>query len=309
MLIGELSGRDLAKRLRSDGVHLITGAFTTRIRACLPTFVRDFAAMYADYPMDVPPGIDDVRLRIAIPAWPPWFVSPQAQLCVDAGPTFAPVPADRAFTVFETSLNWGAALSDIAPMILHAAVLERDGRGLILPAPTSSGKSTLCAALAWRGWRLLSDEMAIFDLGNGRLRPNPRPVSLKNKAVDVISSFEPRAQMSRIYHGTPKGDIGYMRPPPGAVSRAQETAIPSLVVSPNYREGSTASLARLDLVQGFELLTGTAVNYSSMLKTGFDILTDIAERCGIYRLTYADLDAAIDLIDRLHRDSAQVPLS
>jgi HprK-related kinase A len=309
VLIGELSRRDLARRLRGDGVHLITGAFTSRVRASLPHFVDEFAAMYADYGIEDPPGIDDVRLQVAAPSWPRRFIAPQVMVCVDSGPTFGPLPAYRAYTTFETSLNWGAALSDIAPMILHAAVLERDGRGLILPAPSSSGKSTLCAALSWRGWRLLSDEMAIFDISNGRLRPNPRPVSLKNKAVDVIRSFDPRAQMSRIYTGTPKGNIGYMRPPPEAVARASETAIPSLVVSPNYVEDSTASLVRLERVRGFELLTDNAVNYSSMLKNGFDILTDIVERCGIYRITYSDLDAAIELIDRLHRDSEQVALS
>jgi predicted ATPase len=30
---------------------------------------------------------------------------------------------------------------------------------VILPAPPGSGKSTLCAALVTRGWRLLSDEL------------------------------------------------------------------------------------------------------------------------------------------------------
>src|SRR4029450_8545706 len=120
-------------------------------------FVDEFAAMYADYRIEDPPGIDDVRLQVAAPSWPRRFIGRQIMGRVDSGRRFGPVAAERAYTTFEASLNWGAALSDVAPMILHAAVLERDGRGLILPAPSSSGKSTLCAALSWRGWRLLSD--------------------------------------------------------------------------------------------------------------------------------------------------------
>jgi HprK-related kinase A len=309
VLIGEFSRRELARRLHRDGVHFITGVFTIHVRTSLADFIDDFAAMYADYPIEDPPGIDDVSLRVAAPFWPPKFITSKAQIRVEAGPTFEPVPADRAFATFEGSLNWSVALSNITPMILHAAVLERDGRALLLPAPSSSGKSTLCAALAWRGWRLLSDEMTIFGFEDGRLRPNPRPVSLKNKAVDVISAFEPRAHMSRIYRGTPKGDIGYMRPPPGAISRAQETAASGLVVSPNYAESSTTNLVRLERVKGFELLTQNAVNYSSMLKTGFDILTGIVERCGIYRLTYSSLDEAVEVINRLHRDSAPIAIT
>jgi HprK-related kinase A len=188
-------------------------------------------------------------------------------------------------------------------MFLHAAVLERDGRALILPAPSSSGKSTLCAALAWRGWRLFSDEMAVFSFEDGRLRPNPRPVSLKNNAVDVIAAFEPKAHMSRIYRGTPKGDIGFMRPPPDAVARAQEFAMAGLVVTPKFTEGAAANLVRLDKVEAFRLLTNNAVNYSSMLQAGFEMVTGIVERCGAYQMTYSSLDAAVGMIDRLHRES------
>jgi hypothetical protein len=109
--------------------------------------------------------------------------------------------------------------------------------------------------------------------------------------------------MSMVYRGTPKGDIAYMRAPREAVGRAQERADPGLVVSPVYAEGAAASLVRLDRRQGFELLTDNAVNYSSMLQAGFDLVTGVVERCGIYRLTYSRLDDAVALVDRLHRES------
>lgn len=289
--------------MRREGIHLVTGAFTFQVRTSLPQFVDQFVDMYADYPIDDPPAIDDARLRFAAPSWLRRYFAPSVMSWRDDEPMFGAVPARLALTIFESSLNWSIALSDVTPMFLHAAVLERDGRALVLPAPSASGKSTLCAALAWRGWRLLSDEMAIFSFDDGRLRPNPRPVSLKNRAVDVIRAFEPRAHLSRIYRGTPKGDIGFMRPPPEAVARAQEMAIPGLVVNPKYEEGADANVVRLRKIEAFELLTGNAVNYSSMLQTGFEMVTGIVERCGVYRMTYANLDAAVELIDRLHRDS------
>jgi hypothetical protein len=142
--------------------------------------------------------------------------------------------------------------------------------------------------------------MAVFSFDDGRVCPNPRPVSLKNNAVSVIAAFEPRARFSPTYRGTHKGDIAYMEPPPGAIERAQEPATPALVVGPIYREGAPASLKRLEKAEGFRWLADNSVNYSSMLKTGFEMLTGVVERCGFYLLTYSSLDDAIALIERLH---------
>ena len=76
-----------------------------------------------------------------------------------------------------------------------------------------------------------------------------------------------------------------------------------LVVAPTYSPGASATLAPLTRTEAFQLLTHNALNYSSMLRAGFKMLTSVAERCGFYRLTYSNLDEAIDLIDRLHRES------
>ena len=177
----------------------------------------------------------------------------------------------------------------------------------LIAAAASANSKARRRPLAWRGWRLFSDEMAVFSFEDGRLRPNPRPVSLKNNAVGVIATFEPKAHMSRIYRGTPKGDIGFMRPPAEAVARAQESAIAGLVVTPKFTDGATTNCVRLDKIEAFKLLTSNAVNYASMLQAGFEMLTGIVERCGAYQMTYSSLDAAVELIDRLHRESLSTP--
>ncbi len=293
----------LARHLRREGVHLNTGAFTTQLQIELPDLVSEFAEMYAQYPVEDPPGIDDARLRIGPPSRLSRFTNSRAAVWMDGQRVFDSVPTVRAYPLLESALNWAIASSDVAPLVVHGAVVEREGRALLMPAPTGSGKSTLSAALAWRGWRLLSDEMAAFRLEDGSLLPNPRPVSLKNRAIELIAAFEPRARFSRTYRGTPKGDIAYMQPPPDAVLRAQESALATLVVAPAYSEGATATLKAMDKIEGFRLLVDNAVNYASLLQTGFEVLTGVAERCRFYALTYSDLTAAVDLIDRLQAGS------
>ena len=302
MLIREIPGSELRSRLHGEGIHLVTGAFTIHLQICLPDLADEFAQMYADYPVEDPPAIDDARVRIAARSLLRRYIYPQANAWANGETPIAPVSSDRAYTLLESAFNWVIASDDFAPLLLHSAVLERDGHALLMPAPTGSGKSTLCAALAWRGWRLLSDEMALFSLEDGRLLANLRPVSLKNKAIDVIAAFEPGARLTRVYRGTPKGDVAYMRAPPGAVARAQETAVPALVIAPAFAAGSPTIIKPMTRVEGFRLLTENAVNYSSLLKPGFDVLTGLVEDCAFYSLTYSDLTEAVDLINHLQSE-------
>ena len=302
MLIHEIPRAILLSRLQGEGIHLVTGAFTIHLKIGLAHLVDDFAMMYADYPIEDPPRIDYARVRIAPRSLLRRYVCPHAHAWVNGQEPFDPVPAERAYTLLESAFNWIVATDDFAPLVLHSAVLERGGLALLMPAPTGSGKSTLCAALAWRGWRLLSDEMALFSLRNGRLLANPRPVSLKNKAVGVIRSFEPDACLTRVFRGTPKGDIAYMRAPPGSIARADETAIPSLVIAPAYVAGSATIIKPMSKVEGFRLLTDNAVNYSSVLKPGFDIVTGLVENCRFYTLTYSNLAEATELIGNLQSE-------
>ena len=303
MLIRDIPRPTLAARLGADGIHLVTGAFTIRLQIEMPSLIDEFAEAYALYPMEDPAAIDDACVRIAAPSLLRRFIRPQAQVWADGEPLFEPVPARRAFTLVESAFNWAIAASDVAPLLMHAAVLEKDGHALILPAPSGSGKSTLCAALALRGWRLFSDEMGVFGLDDGWLHPNPRPVSLKNNAIDLIADFDPGARLTRTFRDTPKGDVAYMHAPADAVLRAQQKARAGLIVAPAFAQGAAASLTPLSRIEGFRCLTDNAVNYASMLQAGFDMITQVAENCPAYSLTYSRLDDALSLIEGAHRDA------
>lgn len=301
MRVGDFPHSELADRLRGDGLHLVTGAFTTHLHIELPSLVDEFAQMYADYPVEDPPGIDDFEVRIASPSLLRRHFRPQAQAWIDGVDLMEPLPLDHAYPGLESSLNLAVATGDYVPLVVHSAVLERDGRALVMPAPSGSGKSTLCAALAWRGWRLLSDEMTVFCFDSGNVLPNPRPVSLKNRAVEVVAAYAPQARFSRVYRGTNKGDVAYMQPPADAVARAHEPAGPGLVIAPVFRQGAPTTVREMDRTAGFRWLIDNSVNYSSLLRTGFDLLTGFLERCALYSLTYSNLDEAIEEIDRLHQ--------
>jgi hypothetical protein len=63
---------------------------------------------------------------------------------------------------------------------LHAALLSKNGRSVMVVGPKEAGKSTLaCALWVQRGWTLCCDDSVLVDMNNAA-RPAPRRVSLRH---------------------------------------------------------------------------------------------------------------------------------
>ena len=73
--------------------------------------------------------------------------------------------------------------------MLHAAVLARNGCGLLFPASAGSGKTTLTAWLLGQGYGLLSDELASIGEG-GDLDGFTRPLNIKPGSRTLMDSFD-----------------------------------------------------------------------------------------------------------------------
>jgi hypothetical protein len=63
-------------------------------------------------------------------------------------------------------------------LFVHAGVVGWEGRAIVLPGRSFSGKSTLVAALVRAGATYYSDEYAVFD-ARGFVHPYPRPLALR----------------------------------------------------------------------------------------------------------------------------------
>jgi len=65
-------------------------------------------------------------------------------------------------------------------------VLSAGSGGVVLPALSGHGKTTLIAWLAARGCGFGSDEMAFIPDGGNRALPFPRPLNVKQRAVALV---------------------------------------------------------------------------------------------------------------------------
>lgn len=75
------------------------------------------------------------------------------------------------------------AVANTPALALHAGVVARAGRALVLPGPSGHGKSTLVAALLRAGWDYVSDESLCLRWDDGAVVAYPRPLGLSAWAV------------------------------------------------------------------------------------------------------------------------------
>jgi HprK-related kinase A len=199
----------------------------------------------------------------------------------------------QAFPLLEWGLNWCISSHCHEHLVIHAAVVERQGCAVMFPAPPGSGKSTLCAALVNAGWRLLSDEMALIRLADSRFVPLPRPVSLKNQSIDIIRKLSPQAIFSPAVRDTVKGTVAHMKAPSDSVARAAETAAPRWVVFPRFVAEQDAHLVKLPKAETLLRVAGNAFNYSLLGSQGFEALAGVIDASDCFDFSYGRLDDAV----------------
>lgn len=290
MIVADLSPDDLQARLHK-GLYLRTGPFVSCITSPLPLLAEGIALHYAGHTIEA--DFADFHVRIDRPRSIRRWYRPQVHFYFDDTPSFHPLPADQAFPMLEWGLNWCVSNHCHQYLIIHAAVLERNGKTLLLPAPPGSGKSTLCAGLVHSGWRLLSDELALIDPKSGHVVALPRPVSLKNQSIDVIRRFAPQAAFNQTVHDTVKGSVAHMRAPQTAIDRAAETAAPGWIVMPRFEMGAAPQLNAISRARGMMALIENSFNFDLHGNKGFEMLGKFVDQCRCYTFTYGSLEDAI----------------
>lgn len=297
--VASLSRAELGRRLKGPGIYLQTGPFVTLLRSPIGHVADGIALLYADCVLLDNPGFADFYVNMGQGRGLRRLLGRQVRFDHDGHAPFKPLPIDQAFPMFEWSMNWCVSSRAHDYLVIHAAVVERNGCAAILPAPPGSGKSTLCAALVNRGWRLLSDELTLVRLSDGQIVPLPRPVSLKNASIEVIRAYAPQAVFSRSVHDTNKGTVAHMKAPSDSVARAAETARPAWIIFPKYAAGATPELEPIAQGRAFMQVAQNAFNYSLLAGPGFDTLGRLIDATASYHFRYSALDDALAVFERL----------
>ncbi len=299
MKLGELPDEELRARLRAQRLCVASGPFHVRLRSNIPSFAATWQQCYAE--LEILPDDTVCHFRIAVERQQGvrrWY-RPQVVFRVEELTPFDPYPLDQAFPMFEWGLNWCIAMSAHDYLMLHSAVVERDGCAVVLPAQPGSGKSTLCAALVGRGWRLLSDEFGILRHADGCFLPLPRAAPLKNASIPLLRDFAPHLDFGPRFDKTRKGDVVHMFPPSESLQRQAEADRPQLIVFPRYEAGAALQVQQQAPEVAMTRLVNNSFNYRVSGAQGFRSLCRLVRECASYQLTNGSLDDAVAAIERL----------
>jgi len=224
-------------RRASSGAGLVwgVGPFAVRLKTGLADLVDGVRLLYGDFPRLDDDTVVDAEVVVRHRALPPRGVT----IHVDGDLQYERLEPRLSVPMLEWTLNVSVFQRAHQYFMLHSAVVERKGLAAILPGRAGSGKSTLCAALVERGWRLLSDEVALVRPADGLLQPVPRPISLKEESIETIRRFSSGVRVGPSWPGTAKGTVAHVLPPTDSVRRANETARPAWLIFPTFEAGTT----------------------------------------------------------------------
>jgi len=269
------------------------------LRSGIKSVASTLSLLYAEYPVEEKNGFSDYHIRLDPPKNIRAIYKPQVRFYFDDKEPFKPLPLAHAFPLFEWGLNWCIAKYSHQFLIFHSAVLEKNGKAIVFPGEPGAGKSTLCAAMMLRGWRLLSDEMALVSPEDLRVTPVPRPVALKNESIEIIKAFDVNAIIGPKSYDTSKGTVAHLKAGDSCVARSNEKADVFMIVMPQFKKGSMIEFSKIPKSEMMNNLIRNSFNYNVLRESGFDTASCLLDTSKCYGLEYSDLDEVIGHLDKL----------
>jgi hypothetical protein len=180
---------------------------------------------------------------------------------------------------------------------LHAGVVGKGGRCILLPAAAGSGKSSLTAALTHSGFGYYSDEVALVERGTFRISPVPLAICVKSTGWEVMSRYFPQIP-SLITHQREDGKVVRYVPP--RADAIQKTSAPlSHIFFPLYTAGAPTRLEPMARSEALARLMEQCLAFRLRLDPG-SVKELVLWIAGIdcYALTFSSLDEAVGLVEQ-----------
>jgi HprK-related kinase A len=294
-----LLASDLQTTLRREQFKIQVGPYVYGLSTNLPLIIEGVQTLYSESPLAAPTQFVDYRVGVHY-ASSFGRLRRRAEFHFEHQRLFAPVKTDQAYASLEWGMNWCVSVHANEYLKLHAAVIAKDDRAIIMPGVPGAGKSTLCAAMGLSGWRILSDEHALVPPGTDKVVPLCRPVSLKNESIPLIRSFHRNAIFGPISHDTHKGVVAHMKADLAPECHDTEPVAATSMVFPRYSKSDGQKLSPRTRTSSFILAAYHSFNYSLLGSAGFHAMTNLVDKVKCYDLVYHDLEWAIRTLEQLH---------
>jgi hypothetical protein len=182
--------------------------------------------------------------------------------------------------------------------LVHAAAAARNGHGLLFPAASKSGKSTLVAALTLNGYEYYSDEIGVLTR-HRRLLPFPKAITLKPGGWKAVRTTFP--EVGDIVYGPASGErFRHLMAPRVHPPAGDDSAVPvSLVIVPRFTEGAATQLTPISRSAALAEFARRSMNWTTMGGPAYELLVEVLRGASCYAITTNDLKEAVRAIDNL----------
>ena len=181
--------------------------------------------------------------------------------------------------------------------LAHAALLSRDGRGLLVCGEPGDGKTTLSIALAAHGFGHHADDIVRID-ETGHATGAPFAPALKSGAWTLLGEIVPGLDDLPIYLRGDGQEVRYL-----PVAAAIRPSLPiGAVLLLNRQSGGPAAIEPVEPMQVLTAILGSAYSPRGAIDAQtLQALADAVNGARLGRLTYAGLDEAVRAVDAFFR--------
>ncbi len=294
--LGDYHREDIDVALRSGSLEMELGPFSMRLEGREADIVDFLFDAYRDAPVRLKLGdVTDVAINVR----PPNIIRKYIRRQVIADPGFivpaVPLPPYLSPLAFEMGLNLAIALKCCRFTTFHSAVVGNERGAILISAHSGGGKSTLASALMVEGYRLFSDEFGLLDMETGMLHPYPRPVSLKEKSIDIVREFTGEKWLTKTFGGTPKGDIAYRRVRPSDIQLSKTPMAAKLILFPVFQEDTPPSVRELSKSETIMKLIPSSTNYHLLGTASFEALIKMVAGAQTFEITYGNTQDSLEI--------------
>lgn len=176
-------------------------------------------------------------------------------------------------------------------LLLHAACMGFQGKGLLLVGGTGVGKSSLAAWLAWQGCDYLTDELSYIPYQGSRCQGFARPINLKAGSRLILQEPLAAAAQSGCLLSSEHGDL--LQPQGMGSTIASEVSLKAIFI-PRYQPQQELSCIKLSKAQaGFELMQ-CLINAQNLPEHGFRQVTRLVSQIPVYKLKYGSFESVFE---------------
>ena len=201
-------------------------------------------------------------------------------------------------------LEWfllDALIPKLTPYLkFHAAVLSMNGRGVIFPANSGFGKTTLSFALLMHGFKYLSDEIVVMNPDTFSVLPLPRGLVIREEGFRLLRSLGKPVPPVDFYVRSSNKDFWYFNPVDYVHLPADGEVFADAIVFLEKPESSRRKrLEKMSKAEAVARLLSNSLDADSLAEKTVSRITELAHRTPCYSLSEHTLQGRVDCVREL----------